>query len=499
MSVQDPFYLTGNNLSVEDLAVLSSGGSPEIALDDKGLAVMADARAIVQEAITSRTPVYGVTTGLGAQATNALNEEDLTAFSYQTVRGRAHAVGKFLPREIVRAAMIIRLNTLLIGGSGASPSVAEYLMKCLNLGLTPAVGEHGSIGAGDLVLNATWALALIGEGTMLNDDGSSIPSLQALNGKSIAPIELGPRDGLALCNNTSMSAAFASMGIAGAEAAFRKAEIAAALSLQAFQSNLSPFEAGILAISPKPGQNNASERLLTILEGSQVTEPGRARRLQDPLSLRNLPQIHGAVVTALEQAHEAVMPELNGISDNPVVLIEEKKILSSGAYFTPQLTNALEALSRSFAHITMAQIARMSKLLNPSYSDLSLFLSQPGSASNGFAPVMKTAEALACDLVQKAQPAPLWPSINANGTEDVLAATPTAAKALLAIVELSEQLSAVETLIAMRAIDMIEPTVKLGPRLKGVYDTIRALVPDEQYDRPLARDIETIAQMKLPV
>jgi histidine ammonia-lyase len=495
MNTAATFTLDGTNLSVAQIALLASVDAPQIAVAAEKLVVMAAARKLVHQAIETKTPVYGVTTGLGAQATKALSEDDLAAFSYQTVRGRAHAVGDLLPREAVRAALVIRLNTLLIGGSGASPGVAEFLVKCLNLDLIPAVGAQGSIGASDLVQNGTWALALIGEGRMLTADGGVASSAEVLQANNLPPLTLGPRDGLALCNNTSLSSAQAALGIAGAETAFRKAEIAAALTMQGFRANLSPFNANILASSPKPGQGEAATRILTLLADSQITVPDQARRLQDPLSIRNIPQIHGTVLVAIQQAHEAVMPELNGISDNPAVLLDEGRILSSGAYFTPQLTNALESVSRSFVHLTMAQIARLSKLLNPEYSGLSLFLSEPGTASNGFAPVMKTAEAIACDLLQRAQPAPVWPSVNANGTEDVLSATPTAAKALIAVVELSKQLTAIETLIAMRAIDMIEPTVRLGPALKEIYNSIRSKVPDDHSDRPLTYDIETIAAM----
>ncbi|MGI9405841.1 MAG: aromatic amino acid lyase, partial [Hyphomicrobiaceae bacterium] len=305
MSRNDTLILDGHTLTLETLEKVAREHRP-VTLSSDGLARMAAARKLVDTAITEKKPVYGVTTGLGARVVEALDAETLADFSYKTVRGRAHAVGKPVPRETVRAAMTVRANTLLKGAAAASPAIAEHLVACLNAGITPVVGEIASIGAGDLVWNATMSLALIGEGPMEDAGGNVGPGSGIMKTAGITPLELGPRDGLALCNNASHSAALSGLSIASAKTMYEAVQSAAALSLEGFLANLSPFDGRVLALRPQPGQHNAATGIMDRLQESKLLAADTARRLQDPLSIRNIPQIHGAVDAALVFAGEAV-------------------------------------------------------------------------------------------------------------------------------------------------------------------------------------------------
>jgi histidine ammonia-lyase len=492
--MNDPaLHLDGSSL---DLGTLhrAAHGTPRIELCQSALQGMAASHAKVQQAIREKVPVYGVTTGLGARSTEVLDDKALTDFSVQTLRGRAHAIGPEERPEVIRAGLIVRLNTLLCGYSGARPELALHIAKCLEADVTPVCGQIGSIGAADLVLNATVGLALIGEGQMRDATGAIGPSAEVMAGQGIAPFVLAPREGLALSNHTGAVAGAAALAVYEVQAGFEAAQSAAALSCEGFRANLGPLDAAILAVKPYPGQVKAAAGLRARLAGSDLTDTTQARRLQDPLSFRNVVQIHGTTQSALDQAIATVEIEINSASDNPVVLVEADKIISSGAYFTAEISGSIEALSRSLVPLAFAQLARVAKLLNPVFSDLPSFLAQPNSDSNGFAPVMKPAEALVMELAHQAQPVPIWPSVNANGVEDCMTGSPATVRALVQVVDRLRRLTAIEMLVAAQAVDLRECAPGISPYMSAVLGQIRSLSPAFNVDRPLGRDIETLAE-----
>ncbi len=487
--------LTGRSLTPEQLHQIALGDCKVLLDRDATDRIMA-ARRCVEQAVQDRVPVYGVTTGLGARATEALDAETLSGFSYQTLRGRAHAVGPPTPAEHVRAALAVRLNSMTLGASSVSPDLAHFLGDFLNAGLTPVVGETGSIGAGDLVWNATCALALIGEGEIRDRTGSVGPAIEKMQAHGLEPPKLGPRDGLALANHASLSAGSAAFALVQAEHALSTTQAAAALTLEGFRANLTAFDPRVLNLRPQPGQAEVAAQILAFLEGSSALGPGKARRLQDPLSLRNIPQTHGAARAALDFLREAVEPEINGASDNPVTLYKDEEIISAGAYHTPHLTNALETVSRAFAQMSLLQIARLSKLLSEKFSGLPLFLAEPGSGSNGFAPVMKTAEATLAELLHKSQPVPLWPSVNADGVEDSLTNTPLASQNLMNVADHQQRLNAIEMTMAARAVELAVGKSSVAPSsapfLQKLHGFIRSVSPADRNDRPLGKEIQSL-------
>lgn len=485
--------LTGHDLSLDDLLVAAEG-TTQVALAPAGLEVMRKSRALIDRTIADRIPVYGVTTGLGARVTETLDAETLAGFSLQTLRGRAHAIGNPEPRAVIRAAMILRANTLLLGYAGARIEVAEHIINCLNADLTPLVGDTGSIGAADLIPNATLGLSLAGEGQMINAAGQIGASEKMMLSNGVAPLTLGPRDGLALANHASMVTASAAIGQGAARNSFRAAQSAAALSLQAFGANLAPFSDRLLSLRPLHGQTLAAAELRKLLAGSRLWQAGEARRLQDPLSFRNIPQVHGTLAAALSALDEHLAIELNGSSDNPAVLVDNNEVLSTGNYFASELANVVDSVNRAFVHMTVAQLARISKHLNPVFSGLPVFLALPDSGSNGFAPLMKTAEAIVADLLQAAQPGPIWPSINANGVEDCVSGAPVAMKSLNRIAGLSVQLSAIEMIVAAQAIDLRKESPEAMGDIANLFMDVRSLSAPLMDDRPLGADVMEIGE-----
>ena len=480
--------LTGQDLTPADLVAIGAGAKVELAA--AGLARMARTHGLLQQAIAEGRPMYGITTGLGPRVVERLSTEEQSAMSVNTLRGRAHAVGSPLPVPTIRGAMAIRANSLLIGAAGADPGLARLIADCLNAGLTPLVRETGSIGAADLIWGASMGLPLIGEGQMDTPDGPR-PAAEALAAAGLAPYRPGPREGLALANHSSMTASLAALGIEQLRISLDSVQTAAALTLEGFRANLTPFDRRVLALHPQPGQDMAATGLLSRLAGSDLTRPGHSRRVQDPLSLRNLAQVHGAVFAALDVAVAALDTELNGAPDNPAVL-DDGAVLSTGAYLTPHLTITLGALTQALTHLAAAQVARISKQVHPRFTELPVGLGAGDVASTGFAPAMKTAEALFSEILQLAAPSPVYPSAAADGVEDVVTHSAIPAKALGPIAERLNRLTAMELMIAAQAVELRELDT-IAPFNETTMARVRAEIPPLTHDRPLAEDIMTLA------
>lgn len=479
--------LTGTNLTLKTLFRLSNG-QEGIGFSQAGRQSLRKSRTIIDRAVADRKPVYGVTTGLGSRATEALSEGALSSFSTETVLGRAHAAGPPLDPSIVRAALVVRLNGFLSGAAGVSEPVANHVLAVFNAGLAPVIGNLGSIGAADLLLGATMAESVMGLGGRMNTrEGATLPAAEALDRQNLTPPSLGPRDGLALANHGCFSAAATAIGLEEANCMQLKAHSVAALSLIGFQANLSPMAPAVTALKPHPTDTEVAD-ILCALVGDAIQTP---RRLQDPISLRNAFQAFGVLKSALKQAHEAALVEINASSDNPAVLVGDDVTQSTGNYFTPHLTQACEGVSRAMCLTASLSVARIAKLCTERLSGLPQYLADPDVGTNGFAPLLKLAESLLGTIQQKAQPFPIWPSINADGVEDGLSHTLPSALALREIVEHSRTLIALEAIVAAQACDMQDASIPAG--LQEAYCLIRAHSPRVRASRPLGPEIETLA------
>ena len=483
--------LNGSDLDPVTLNTVARDLAAVVELDSDGLRRVERARKRVLDALERGAPVYGLTTGLGSRASESLDGRQAANFSIHTLRGRAHATGEALPRGEVRAAMVVRLNTLLKGAAGADPAVLQCLRDCLNRGLTPVVGSIGSVGAGDLCQGATLGLALCGEGRINDRVGREMDAAAALSAAGIPPLIPGPRDGLALANHSAFSAARMALATCRVRQLLSTSQRAAALSLEAFVASPRALNPVIDRLRPQPGQQAAADELLGLLEGGRSLEPARAPRLQDPLSLRCVTQVHGAALATLDFAEEAVGAEINGAGDNPMVDLDGDRIISNGSFHTPLLTVVSQSLCQALVLEAQARLARVTKLLTERFSGLPQYLAAPGSDSNGFAPLLKVAEATLAQLVHGAMPVPVWPSINADGMEDVLTNAPAAIDGLGRTVALGERLCAIELMVACQALEMRNEPIS-AHRLGKVRSRVRAVVEPLAEDRPLGGDVEEL-------
>ena len=469
-------------------------GGHKVSLCKHGLARMAASRAVIDRAVQQRSPVYGVTTGLGPSVVHAMPEDSLSTFSLNTIRGRAHGVGEALDRGSVRAGMAVRANTLLIGAAGARPALAEHIIACLNADLIPLIPQTGTIGVADLTWGGALGLGMIGEGYLLTSDGSRVPALTAMQKAGIKPYQPGPREGLALVSHSCLTAGLAAVGWAQLERCFESAQTTAALSMEGFRSNLSPLDTRVLSLRPQPGQSEAAAGLRRRLQGSALFTKGEPRRLQDPLSLRNVAQVHGAASAALTFSAEALHGELNGASDNPAVLIDEDEVLSNGGYLPPHLCVALVATNQAMVHLAALQVSRIGKLMFERFSGLPNGLTATGAEGAGFGPLIKPAEALYAEIAHLATAPPIYPGISADGLEDVQTHTAIPARSMLSIAIRLQQLSAIEAIVATQAIELRKLETNLPDALQPVYNLVRQHSATLTEDRPLGAEIETLAE-----
>jgi histidine ammonia-lyase len=485
-----PLILTGAGLTPELVAEVARKRRPA-ALAPEAVERMRRSRAVIDRAFAENRPVYGLTTGLGARVGHRLSSEAAAEFSRRTLLGRANAVGPRLQGEAVRAAMLSRANQMALGGSGAQPAVAELLVAMLNAGVHPEVPSIGSIGAADLCQMAHLGLALIGEGRA-EHAGALLPASEALAKAGLAPVALGAKDGLALCNSNAATAGRAALAMVDASAILHVAQIAAALTFEGFRANLSPLDPRVQAARPAPGQAEAAAGLLTLLDGSLLTEAGQARRLQDPLSLRCVSQVHGALIAALGFARAALDPEINGAGDNPLVLTEDDAILSTGNFHTTALALALDALAIALAQVGALSAARAQRLLSGKLTELPDNLIAGDGASSGFAPLAKTGQALMAEIRLLAQPASIDPRMGAEGVEDDSSNAPLGVRKLSDILERMRPLLAIEIIEAAQAIDLRRPA-RMGKGPEAAYALVRSVSPRLDADRPLGAEVERVA------
>jgi histidine ammonia-lyase len=466
-----------------------SRGDATIELAPAARGRVAADRAVVERMMADGPPVYGLTTGLGASVDTALPPEDIVAFQTRAVLGRSVAIGPRLPREVVRAAMVVRIAKMAAGGSGVSMAVLDGLVAMLNAGVHPGVPSIGSIGAADLALSAHLALPLIGAGEA-EYLGEVMPARQALDRAGLRVLDLGAKDGLALMNSNAFSVGAGALALSDVGATLAALEIAAALSFEGFRANPSPLDPRVQRSRPAPGQELAAARLSALLADSALWQPDEPRRVQDPLSFRCVASVHGAALASVDQARHTVEVELNHGGDNPVVLAEDGAMLSTGNFDVTALTLDFERLGQALTHAAGLCVDRTLKMMSPRFSDLPRFLSPLGPTRTGFATVQKTIAALEADIRHLALPASFAVRAVADGVEDHASMAPRVVEKAGEIALRLRWLVAIELMVAAQALDL--RPVRLGPPMRRAYDLVRAAVPMLQEDRVTGPDIERI-------
>ncbi|EJC83027.1 histidine ammonia-lyase [Rhizobium leguminosarum bv. trifolii WSM2297] len=479
--------LTGSDIVIADIVAIARRdvaveASPDVAPR------LARARQILEEAAASGQQIYGMNTGLGANLKTPVTA-DFEAFQLQLVRGRAMGVGPALPRDVTRAVMAARLAMLAVGGSGISPPVFEALLALLNTGIHPLIPSIGSIGAGDLVLLSAVARCLVGEGKA-EYAGAIRPAHEALRLAGLAPVSLRPKDGISLLNASAVSVGQGALALHDIRHLLDRQRQAAALSFEGLGGNPLILSPAIQKARPSGGQAEEAAQLLDALSGSTLFETTAA--LQDPLSLRCVAPINGALAETLRHAERAVEIELNAAADNPLVILDEERVLSTGNFHTPSLSLAFESLGLAIAQAASASAARFIQLTGSGRNGLPRYLSPVGGASAGFVPMQKVVTALTTAIRHKANPVMLDFLAVSEGVEDHATQSALVVQKLAEMLDFWRQLIACEMLAAAQAVDQ-RPQHRCGQGTQATFDLVRSIAPAMVEDRPLGEDASALA------
>lgn len=475
--------ITDVPLALADLVRVARGA--DVALGPGARDRIAASRAVVDIALATGEPVYGLNTGVGHMKDARLPDEELQRAQEFLLASHASGIGPALPREIVRAALAVRLNGIARGGAGASPGAAETLAAMLNAGVHPVVPETGSVGAGDLAQMACMALVAIGRGRA-EVGGEVVDGAEALRRAGIAPLRLGAKDGLTLMSANGISIGHGALVVDRLAATARAADVVLALSLEAIRGNPSFTAAVVGEAKPFPGQIEACGNMRAALAGSALHEPGAPRSVQDPLSFRVAPQVHGALHEAIAWARRAVEIELNALSDNPLVCVEHGTMVSNGNFQPVVLALAFDALRVAIAHTGQLSERRMGQLWDTFFATVANLAAGPPTAGGRelYGLMLRyPAAAVYTDLRQHANPATLDAPPLDLGVEDHATSAPLSVRQAARAVGLLEDLLAVEVLLAHDVLAATPDRSALGAGAAAALDTVERAIAAAGEDR----------------
>jgi histidine ammonia-lyase len=469
----------------------------EADLDARLAALRADrsavvaSRRLVEKALDDGEAHYGLNTGFGALARTRIGRADVETLQVNLLRSHAVGMGPPVPRAIARRMLRLKVHALGQGFSGVSEAVFERLVLMAERDLIPVVPSRGSLGAsGDLAPLAHLALPLLGEGQLWDGDAAR-PAAEVLAREGLAPVRPGAKDGLALINGTQFMQAYATVAVEKAARLARTADVLAAMSLEAARGSARPFDPRVHAVRPHPGHGAAAKNVRRLLEGSEIL-PSHAGcgKVQDPYSIRCVPQVHGASRDALAYAAGVVETEVNSVTDNPLVFSDgagAPDLVSAGNFHGQPLALALDTLAIALAE--WASISeRRSYLLLDGYDDLPPFLIQSSGLDSGFMIPQYAAAALVSENKTLCHPASVDSIPSSRGQEDHVSMGAWGALKALMVAENAERVLAVEVLTAAQALDFRRP-FKAGRGVEAAHAAIRQTVAFRYHDALFEPDL----------
>jgi len=486
--------LIPGSLSLADLRAIYSGA--EVALGEDCRAPVEAGNAAIRAIIAKGEPVYGINTGFGRLASIRIADHDLETLQRNLVLSHAAGVGEPLAEAVVRLIMALKVASLAQGASGVRFAIIEQLLSFLSHGLIPVIPAQGSVGAsGDLAPLAHLAAALIGVGEIFVA-GKPRPAREALAEAGLAPLVLGPKEGLALLNGTQASTALAFAGLFAAERLFKAALVTGALSTDAAKGSDTPFDARIQKLRRHRGQIEVAAALRALLTGSAIRASHLANddRVQDPYCLRCQPQVMGACLDLLRSAAKTLVTEANGVSDNPLVFPETEEVISGGNFHAEPVAFAADVIAMALCEIGSLAERRVALLIDPALSRLPPFLAHEPGLNSGFMIAQVTAAALVSENKQRAYPASVDSIPTSANQEDHVSMAAHGARRLIAMAENGTNVIAIELLMAAQGCDFHAPLLS-SARLERVRSALRARVPHLDADRPLAPDIAAAADL----
>ncbi len=488
--------LDGDTLRLSELSAVAAGGA-RVENAPEARARVRAARALVEARAREDVPHYGINTGFGTLAEVAIAREDLARLQRNLVLSHSAGVGEPLSAAEARAILLLRANVLAKGYSGVREETLDLLVEMLNRGCVPVIPERGSVGAsGDLAPLAHLALVVIGEGEAWVA-GERLAGGRALERVGLRPVVLQAKEGLALVNGTQAMTAVGALALLRAERLAALADLAGAMTLEGLLGSHRPFAAVLHAIRGQAGQVVSAARLRDLLADSPLNASHQGpdcHKVQDPYSLRCMPQVHGAARDGIGFCRGVLEREVNAATDNPIVLADEGDIVSGGNFHGQPVALALDVLAIAASHLATISERRVEQLVNPSLSGLPPFLAPRHGLNSGFMIAQVTSAALASENKVLCHPASVDSIPSSAGREDHVSMGMSAALKARQVVENVRTCLAIELLVAAQALDLRRP---LAParQVAAAHARIREVVPHLDEDRELHRDMAAVCRL----
>lgn len=484
-------YISNNTLSLEELNTIIEENHT-LALSEEAIANINKCREYLDNKMQTETnPIYGINTGFGSLYSVKISNEDLTTLQENLMKSHACGTGDEVPHSIVKIMLLLKIKSLCYGNSGVQLVTVERLIDFYNNDILPVVYTQGSLGAsGDLSPLAHLCLPLIGEGEVFMN-GNRITAKQMLAEKGWETITLKSKEGLALLNGTQFMSSYGAYILLKTSKLSQLADVIGAVSLEGFDGRIDPFNNLIHIVRPHKGQVNTAVRITEILEGSELIKQPK-KHVQDPYSFRCIPQVHGASKDAIEYVEKVFKTEINSVTDNPNIFVDEDLIVSGGNFHGQPLALALDFLGIALAELGSISERRTYQLIS-GLRNLPPFLVNNPGLNSGFMIPQYTAASIVSQNKQLATPASIDSIVSSNGQEDHVSMGANAATKTLKIVENLERILAIELFNAAQALEFRRPG-KSSDFIENFVSDYRKVVPTVEEDRILHYDIQNSIQ-----
>lgn len=486
-------YVDGNNLTLDDLMDVARRNAT-VKIHESALEKIKASRAYVEQLVKDEKVVYGITTGFGRFSNVVIKNDQVEKLQDSLIRSHACGVGRHFDIEVVRAIMLLRLNALVKGYSGVRLEMLNVLVQMLNKRVHPAIPEKGSLGSsGDLAPLSHMVLVMLGEGECYFE-GKLMSGYEAMKRASITPIKLTSKEGLALINGTQVLTAVGAITTYDAIALMKTADISAALTFEALRGIIDALDVKVHQVRNHTGQMLCASNLARLVEGSQLTTLQGQVKVQDPYSLRCLPQIHGASKDAIDYVLDKVNREINAATDNPLIFPDDEQVISGGNFHGQPMALAFDFLGIALSELANSSERRIERLVNPNLSELPAFLTKEGGVNSGFMIMQYTAAALVSENKILAHPASVDSIPSSGNQEDHVSMGTIAARKANEILHNVRNVIAIELVTAAQAVDFTNPE-HLGKGTKVAYEMIRHQIETLEEDRVMYPDIEKGTRM----
>nr|WP_258881411.1 histidine ammonia-lyase [Paenibacillus sp. sptzw28] len=486
--------IDGETLTIRDVVRVARNKVP-VRLSGNNDVRINRSREYVDKLLADKKVVYGLTTGFGKFSDTYISSGDSKILQLNLIRSHACGIGDPFPEEVVRAVMLLRINALSLGYSGIRLSVIETMIDMLNKDVVPVIPEKGSLGAsGDLAPLAHLVLVLIGEGEACFQ-GKRMDGGKAMSLAGIAPITLEAKEGLALINGTQVMTAVGAIACFDAVNLARWADCAAALTCEALLAIRDAFDSETHEIRPHKGQQLVARNLRQLTLGSQLMTRQGERRVQDPYSLRCIPQVHGASRDVLAYVADKIQIEINSATDNPLIFIDQDRVISGGNFHGQPIALAMDFLAICISELANISERRIERLVNPHLNEkLPPFLAKYGGIHSGFMIAQYAAASLVSENKSLAYPASVDSIPSSGNQEDHVSMGTIAARKAKQIIGNAYAVTAIELLCAAQAVDFRDAK-QLGAGTSWIYAKCREHVPFLEHDRVLSHDFNKISDV----